>query len=63
VQALRRLYRYWVAILFLAVLVQIGADHPVIGILHPVNALLVLGLIGFQAPGAKYAQSANRPRL
>ena len=29
-----------------------GSDHPVIGIFHPVNALLVLGLIGFQAHGA-----------
>jgi hypothetical protein len=70
VEALRTIYRYWTALLFLAVLVQIGAagygafnaapvlvaiqivlawageDHPVVGIFHPLVALLIAGLTG-----------------
>jgi hypothetical protein len=28
------------------VLAWIGEDHPVVGILHPINAFLILGLVG-----------------
>lgn len=65
-RALRTIYRYWLTLLFVAVIAQIagaayGAFYAAlhgVGILHGINALVVLGLVGYLTARAWRARAS-----